>query len=267
MISIDRKIDVTAVLFLLVQNKHQTHDWTLIGLGAYGLGKQECFSNPPVQREVYCNPQSEERFTVTPQSEERFTVNPQSKERFTVPPQSKERSTVTPQSKERFTVTPQSKERSTVTPQSKERSNVTPQSEERSTVIPQSEERSTVIPQSEERSTVTSESESEERYVRTLKTIYVIPSNGKVNSVLIPIHRLSSSTGRWQCLQVWTWTKSCNRTRSWSNRTRSWSNRTRPLPHFYCPSKYQLNPVFGCSENKKCSIFPVNAYEKVGNYY
>ena len=118
-------------------------------------------------------------------------------------------------------------------------------------VTPQFKERSTVIPQSEERSTVTSESD-----VRTLKTIYVIPSNGKVNSVLIPIHRLSSSTGRWQCLQVWTWTKSCNR-------TRSWSNRTRPLPHFYCPSKYQLNPVFGCSENKKCSIFPVNADEKL----
>jgi len=39
---IDRKIDVTAILFLLDQNRHQTHDWTLIGSGANGLGKQEC---------------------------------------------------------------------------------------------------------------------------------------------------------------------------------------------------------------------------------
>ena len=31
---IDRKIDVTAILFLLVQNIHHTHDWTLIGSGA-----------------------------------------------------------------------------------------------------------------------------------------------------------------------------------------------------------------------------------------
>ena len=37
----DRKIDVTAILFLLVKNRHQTHDWTLIGLGANGLGIQE----------------------------------------------------------------------------------------------------------------------------------------------------------------------------------------------------------------------------------
>ena len=35
---IDRKIDVTAILFLLVQNRQQTHDWTLIGSGANGLG-------------------------------------------------------------------------------------------------------------------------------------------------------------------------------------------------------------------------------------
>ena len=35
---LDRKIDVTAILFLLVQNRHQTHDWTLIGSGANGLG-------------------------------------------------------------------------------------------------------------------------------------------------------------------------------------------------------------------------------------
>ena len=35
---IDRKIDVTAILFLLVQNREQTHDWILIGSGANGLG-------------------------------------------------------------------------------------------------------------------------------------------------------------------------------------------------------------------------------------
>ena len=39
---IDRKIDVTAILILLVQNRQQTHDWTLIGSGANGLGIQEC---------------------------------------------------------------------------------------------------------------------------------------------------------------------------------------------------------------------------------
>ena len=39
---IDSKIDVTAMQFLLVQNRHQTHDWTLIGSGANGLGIQEC---------------------------------------------------------------------------------------------------------------------------------------------------------------------------------------------------------------------------------
>ena len=38
---IDTKIDITAILFLLVQNRHQTHDWTLIGSGANGLGIQE----------------------------------------------------------------------------------------------------------------------------------------------------------------------------------------------------------------------------------
>ena len=31
-----RKIDVTAILFLLVQNRQQTHGWTLIGSGANG---------------------------------------------------------------------------------------------------------------------------------------------------------------------------------------------------------------------------------------
>ena len=34
---IDRKIDMTAILFLLVQNRQQTHDWTLIGSGATGV--------------------------------------------------------------------------------------------------------------------------------------------------------------------------------------------------------------------------------------
>ena len=38
---LNRKIDVTVILFLLVQNRHQTHGWTLIGLGANGLGIQE----------------------------------------------------------------------------------------------------------------------------------------------------------------------------------------------------------------------------------
>ena len=39
---IDRKIDVTAIHFLLVQNRQQTHDWTLIGSGANGIGIQVC---------------------------------------------------------------------------------------------------------------------------------------------------------------------------------------------------------------------------------
>ena len=38
---IERKMDVTAKLFLLVQNRHQTHDWILIRSGANGLGIQE----------------------------------------------------------------------------------------------------------------------------------------------------------------------------------------------------------------------------------
>jgi len=42
---IDRKINVTAILFLLVQNRQQTHDSTLIGSGANGLGIQECITN------------------------------------------------------------------------------------------------------------------------------------------------------------------------------------------------------------------------------
>ena len=35
---IDRKIDVTAMQCLLVQNRQQTHDWTLIGTSGNGLG-------------------------------------------------------------------------------------------------------------------------------------------------------------------------------------------------------------------------------------
>ena len=38
---LDRKIDVTAILLLLVQNRQQIHDLTLIGSGANGLGIQE----------------------------------------------------------------------------------------------------------------------------------------------------------------------------------------------------------------------------------
>ena len=38
---IDRKIDVIAILFLLVQNRRQIYDWTLIGSGANGLGIQK----------------------------------------------------------------------------------------------------------------------------------------------------------------------------------------------------------------------------------
>ena len=41
---LDRKIDVTPMQFLLAQNRQQTHDWTLIGSGANGLGILECVS-------------------------------------------------------------------------------------------------------------------------------------------------------------------------------------------------------------------------------
>ena len=41
---IDRKIDVTVILFLFVQNRHQTHDWTLIGSGADGLEIKEWYN-------------------------------------------------------------------------------------------------------------------------------------------------------------------------------------------------------------------------------
>ena len=41
---IDRKIDVTAILFLLAQNRQQTHNWTLIGSGSNVLGILDCDS-------------------------------------------------------------------------------------------------------------------------------------------------------------------------------------------------------------------------------
>ena len=41
----DRKIDVTAIQFLLVQNRHQPHNWTLIGWGANVLGIVHNFEN------------------------------------------------------------------------------------------------------------------------------------------------------------------------------------------------------------------------------
>ena len=37
---IDKKIDVTAIQSLLVENRQQTQDWTLIGSGANGIGIQ-----------------------------------------------------------------------------------------------------------------------------------------------------------------------------------------------------------------------------------
>ena len=46
--ALDRQIDVTAMQFLLVQNRQQTHDWTLIGSGANGLGILiECVGKQP----------------------------------------------------------------------------------------------------------------------------------------------------------------------------------------------------------------------------
>ena len=39
----DRKIDDTAILFLLVENRQQTHDWTLVRSGANGPDIQESF--------------------------------------------------------------------------------------------------------------------------------------------------------------------------------------------------------------------------------
>ena len=39
-VAIDWKIDVAAILFLLVQNRQQTNDWTLIGSGANGVTRK-----------------------------------------------------------------------------------------------------------------------------------------------------------------------------------------------------------------------------------
>ena len=47
---IDRKIDVTAILFLLVQKRQQTHDWTLIGSGANGIGIQVWYGFVPYSK-------------------------------------------------------------------------------------------------------------------------------------------------------------------------------------------------------------------------
>ena len=41
---IDRKIDVTAIQSVLVENRQQTHDLTLIGSGANGIGIQVCWA-------------------------------------------------------------------------------------------------------------------------------------------------------------------------------------------------------------------------------
>ena len=45
-------IDVTAMQFLLVQNRHQTHGWTLIGSGANGLGILEWYVVEKIALEV-----------------------------------------------------------------------------------------------------------------------------------------------------------------------------------------------------------------------
>ena len=50
---IDWKIDVTAIPFLLVQNRQQTHGWTLIGSGANGLGTLECEINGYNEKHFY----------------------------------------------------------------------------------------------------------------------------------------------------------------------------------------------------------------------
>ena len=62
---IDIKIYVTAILFLLVQNRQQTHDWTLIGSGANGLGIQEWyFVKTPVFIFIWKVNNAEKRFGI-----------------------------------------------------------------------------------------------------------------------------------------------------------------------------------------------------------
>ena len=50
---IDRKIHVTAIRFLLVQNRQQTHDLTLIGSDANGLGVQDTIVSVEVNISIY----------------------------------------------------------------------------------------------------------------------------------------------------------------------------------------------------------------------
>ena len=54
---IDKKIDVIAILFLLVQNRQQTHDWTLIGSVANGLGIQEWYVDKHCSIALHVRPQ------------------------------------------------------------------------------------------------------------------------------------------------------------------------------------------------------------------
>jgi len=51
---LDRKIDVAAMQFLLVQNRHQTYGWTLIGSGANGSGILECHINLTLDQPSRC---------------------------------------------------------------------------------------------------------------------------------------------------------------------------------------------------------------------
>ena len=51
---LDRKIDVAAMQFLLVQNRHQTYGWTLIGSGANGSGILECHFNLTLDQPSRC---------------------------------------------------------------------------------------------------------------------------------------------------------------------------------------------------------------------
>ena len=46
-------MDVTAILFLLVQNRQQTHDLTLIGSDANGLGVQDTIVSVEVNISIY----------------------------------------------------------------------------------------------------------------------------------------------------------------------------------------------------------------------
>ena len=52
--SLYRKLDVTAMQLILVQNRHQTHDLTLIGSGANGLGILKCSSEQKKLISTFC---------------------------------------------------------------------------------------------------------------------------------------------------------------------------------------------------------------------